>query len=81
MAVDGDGTVHVAWVQMTAGGFEQVYYANSADWIASRINISNSSIVSTNPSVAVDSKGTIHLLWSETDGGGTSELRYATSKR
>ncbi len=81
VAVDAEGTVHIAWVQMTAGGIEQVYYANSAGWIASRTLISDSDVVSTNPSIAVDSKGTVHLLWSETAGGGTSNLRYAASKR
>lgn len=60
----------IAGPQKTAKAQSQV-----GDW-TSFVNLSNSPVASTYPSITADSSGNVHVLWSEDVGGKTSNPAY-----
>jgi hypothetical protein len=80
MTVDSGNTAHIAWVRLTAVGYD-IEYVNSASW-GTTLNISNTPKSpalpksSGSPSIAVDSSDTVQLVF--TDKMGT-DPRYTYS--
>jgi hypothetical protein len=63
LAIDGSGTVHVAWTQYD-GGTGRVYYARygGGRW-SPPVRVSVGAQYAGIPSIAVDPAGTVHLVW------------------
>ena len=80
MAVDSQGTVHIAWYDDTPGNWD-IYYARSTDggdsWSRAR-RISWTLGRSMNPTVAVDPGSNIHIVWHD-NTSGNMEVLYKKS--
>src|SRR5579885_2094292 len=68
IAVSGEGTVHVSWVDTTSGvKHPDIFYARKpakGDWTKS-INVSNSAHVSAQPAIAAVKGDKAYLVWSD----------------
>ncbi|MBN2496942.1 MAG: IPT/TIG domain-containing protein [Deltaproteobacteria bacterium] len=73
LALDARDVPHVAWEE---GG--EVYYANAADGWA-RVNVSNTPLDSSRPSIAVGGDGKVHVAWAEWTDTGDEQIQYSNS--
>ncbi len=79
LAVDGSGNVHVVWHDQTnytgVGTDYDIFYkfwnATSSTWSTTSVVSTESTLDSSQPSIAVDLLGNIHVVWNDfTDYGG-----------
>jgi len=79
LMVDGDGTVHVAWEDLTDYGGSSSerdifykYKPNGGSWTTTEVVSTESTSSSWSPSLMVDSDGTVHVAWDDgTEYGGS----------
>ena len=77
LAVDNNGTVHVAWNDATShddsGDDYDIFYkkkSHNGNWATTEIVSTESKSDSYWSSLAVDSNGTVHISWWDDEGGG-----------
>jgi len=81
LAVGSDGTVHVTWKETTnysgSGSDSDIFYKkkpSGGDWTITEVVSTESSSISSRPSLGVDSNGTVHITWEEhSDYGGSDD--------
>jgi hypothetical protein len=78
VAVDSNGTVHVAWQEHTPGSAD-IFYANSISWLITLTNISNTVDNSYSATIAVDSSNVVHVAWEEGSVGPDWDIYYSKS--
>jgi hypothetical protein len=72
LAVGLDGTVHIAWSDLTdyggSGGDQDIFYKRympSSGWTVTEVVSTESTYRSIDPSLAVGLDGTVHIAWSD----------------
>jgi len=83
LAVEDDGTVHIAWVDPTeyggSGSDSDIFYkqrSSNGDWSVTEVVSTESTTYSNCPSLDVDSNGTVHVAWDDStdySGSGADE--------
>ena len=77
LAVDSQGTTHVAWHDYAPGNFD-IFYSQKpkgGTW-SEPYNVTNNQEPSSNPALAVDSQGTVHLAWQQDTLKENTDLYY-----
>ena len=73
LVVEYTGTIHIAWYDRTdyngAGPDWDIFYrrweASTYSWITTEVVSTESTLVSSEPSLAVDTSGNVHLAWQD----------------
>lgn len=74
---DIQGNIHLVWMDSQTG-IREIYYkkCTNGTWDADFINISNSAVASSYPSISTDTQGNLYVFWSEKIGGVYFETVY-----
>ncbi len=84
LAVDSAGNVHIAWEDWS-GTDPDIFYkrweASTSSWFTTEVVSTESTDISTNPSLAVDTLGNIHIAWEDwtfnyAGSGGDTDIFY-----
>jgi hypothetical protein len=80
LALDTNGTIHMAWSRSKLDFYAQIMYSNSLNWSnIQRIRKPFIGDDAINPTIVVDTYGIIHIAWEERSYGD-SFIKYASSK-
>src|SRR3989304_5750969 len=81
--VDSQGTVHIAWVDLTPGRYTVLYSSKTEGGsLSEAIDVSRSKDYATVPSLITDSEDTLHLAWygytTDNPAGNNEDIFYAS---
>ncbi|MDD4671690.1 MAG: T9SS type A sorting domain-containing protein [Bacteroidales bacterium] len=74
---DIQGNIHLVWKD-SQSGTREIYYKKCTNgiWDSDFINISNSEVASSYPSISTDTQGNLYVFWSEKVGGVYFEMVF-----